>query len=43
MLKVDNDFIPCPVATGDELFPNGIFVFTITKNIAYIQDNQEKR
>ena len=37
MLKVDNDFIPCPVATGDELFPNGIFEFNITKMLEYIK------
>lgn len=39
ILKSDNDFTPCPVATGDELFPNGIFVFNITKIIEYIQKN----
>ena len=39
MLKVDNDFIPCPVATGDELFPNGIFEFNVTKVLEYIQEN----
>ena len=38
-LKIDNDFTPCPVAAGDELFPNGIFVFNITKIIEYIQKN----
>ena len=37
ILRVDNDFTPCPVATGDELFPNGIFVFNITKILEYIQ------
>jgi hypothetical protein len=36
-LKVDNDFTPCPVAIGDELFPNGIFEFNITKMLEYIQ------
>lgn len=41
MLKVDNDFTPCPVATGDELFPNGIFVFNITKMLEYIQENSD--
>lgn len=39
MLKRDADFTPCPVATGDELFPNGIFVFNITKMNEYIQEN----
>jgi len=41
MLRVDNDFIPCPVAIGDELFPNGIFVFNVTRLIEYIQDNPD--
>lgn len=40
-LKIDNDFTPCPVADGDELFPNGIFVFNITKIIEYIQKNSD--
>lgn len=41
ILKKDNDFIPCPVAAGDELFPNGIFEFNITKMIDYIQENPD--
>ena len=41
VLKIDDDFTPCPVATGDELFPNGIFVFNITKLIEYIQLNSD--
>jgi hypothetical protein len=40
-LKVDNNFFPCPVATEDELFPNGIFVFNITKMIEYIHNKSE--
>ena len=39
MLKIDNTFTPCPVADGDELFPNGIFEFNITKMIEYIKNN----
>jgi len=39
ILKRDNGFIPCPVSNGDELYPNGIFVFNITKIRAYIQKN----
>ncbi|MCK4450488.1 MAG: hypothetical protein KAX26_07840, partial [Anaerolineae bacterium] len=39
ILKVDPDFTPCPVTAGDELFPNGIFVFNITKLTEYIQRN----
>lgn len=40
-LKMDDDFIPCPAGAGDELYPNGIFVFNITKIIEYIQKNPE--
>lgn len=32
-------FIPCPIDDGDELYPNGIFVFNITKMSDYIRDN----
>jgi hypothetical protein len=39
MLKKDDKFTPCPIADGDELFPNGIFVFNITKIVEYIQKN----
>ena len=40
-LKVDNDFTPCPVANDDELFPNGIFKFNITKMLECIQKNPD--
>ena len=38
-LAVDKDFSPCPEADDDELFPNGIFVFNITKMLEWIRDN----
>lgn len=38
-LKVDNDFTPCPADVGDELYPNGIFEFNITKILEYIHNN----
>jgi hypothetical protein len=38
-LKLDKTFTPCPVVDGDELFPNGIFVFNITKMIEYVHSN----
>ncbi len=38
-IKVDNNFTPCPVAIGDELFPNGIFEFNVTKMLEYVQEN----
>lgn len=41
-LKIDNSFTPCPVGLEDELFPNGIFVFNITKMTEYIQENANR-
>ena len=41
-LKVDDDFIPCPIEEGDELYPNGIFVFNITKMFEYINNNSDE-
>lgn len=38
-LKVSKRFTPCPVDDGEEMYPNGIFVFNITKMTDYIQDN----
>ncbi|GAB6271661.1 MAG: hypothetical protein STSR0003_15050 [Smithella sp.] len=37
LLSIDNDFEPATADEGDELFPNGIFLFNITKMIAYIE------
>jgi hypothetical protein len=37
-LSLDKNFKPCPSAEGDELFPNGIFVFNISSMHDYIQD-----
>ncbi len=34
--KINSRFTPCSVEDGDELFPNGIFVFNITKMAEYI-------
>jgi len=39
VLQVDNNFTPCPVRSGDELYPNGIFEFNITKILEEIQKN----
>lgn len=39
--KPDINFKSCPVSDGDELFPNGIFVFNISKMLAYIKDNKD--
>jgi hypothetical protein len=40
-LKRDDNFKPCPVDAGDELFPNGIFEFNITKIIEFIHCNPD--
>ncbi len=40
-LTIDNDFTPCPKSDGDEFYPNGMFVFNITKMAEYIIDNPE--
>ncbi|MCK5214242.1 MAG: ParB N-terminal domain-containing protein [Candidatus Omnitrophica bacterium] len=37
--SIDKNFTPCPVDDGDELYPNGIFEFNITKMFEYIQKN----
>jgi len=40
-LTFDKNFTPCPESDGDEFYPNGIFVFNITKMAEYIIDNPE--
>lgn len=37
--SIDKNFVPCPVNDGDELYPNGIFVFNITKMIECIHNS----
>lgn len=41
ILKADKMFKPCPVDIEDEIYPNGIFEFNITKIIDYIQKNPD--
>jgi hypothetical protein len=36
-LDVDEDFVPCPVADGDELFANGTFVFDVTRILEHVR------
>ncbi len=40
-LKLDKNFIPCLVDDNDEMYPNGIFEFNITKMIEYIKNNPD--
>jgi hypothetical protein len=41
LLKIDKNFRPCPADDGDEFFPNGIFIFNISKMSEYIQNNPD--
>ncbi len=41
-IEANDNFIPCPVDKGDELFHNGIFVFNITKMLEYIKNNSDE-
>ena len=36
-LKINKNFKPCAIDDEDEMYPNGIFVFNITKMAEYIQ------
>jgi hypothetical protein len=40
LLTIDNNFTPVSGDDGDEFYPNGIFVFNITKMIDYIRGHQ---
>ncbi len=42
MLKPDKNFTPALADEGDELFPNGIFLFNITKMLSHIQDHPDE-
>ena len=39
MLKADTNFAPCPVREGDELFPNGVFEFNVTRILEHIAND----
>lgn len=41
-LKLHRNFTPCPSEPGDELYPNGIFVFNVTRLIAHIEAHLER-
>jgi len=38
-LVSDSTFVPCPAEDGDEIYPNGIFQFNITKMLEHINQN----
>ena len=35
-IQADPTFVPCPVEDGDELFPNGIFLFNVTRILEHV-------
>jgi hypothetical protein len=39
VFKINKRFKPCPIEEGDELFPNGIFEFNVTKMQLFINEN----
>lgn len=39
-LKINKNFKPCTIDDGDELYPNGIFVYNITKMAEFIQNQK---
>lgn len=41
-LELDKAFAPLPSDEDDELFPNGIFVFNVTKMLAFIEANSSR-
>lgn len=40
MMNIDKNFVSVSIDEGDEYFPNGIFVFNITKMLRFITDNK---
>ena len=38
-LRLNKKFQPCAAEAGDELYPNGIFIFNITRLLAFIEAN----
>jgi hypothetical protein len=41
-LKLDKTFQPCPAELGDELYPNGIFEFNITRILAFVATHADR-
>lgn len=42
LLSADKNYVPASADDGDELYPNGIFVFNITKMIEYIRAHKDE-
>jgi hypothetical protein len=41
-LNLDTEFRPCSAEAGDELFPNGIFEFNISRLLSFIQVHADR-
>ena len=41
MISVDKNYAPALINDGDELYPNGIFVFNITKMTEYLRTHKD--
>ena len=42
LLSADKNYVPASADDGDELYPNGIFVFNINKMIEYIRAHKDE-
>ena len=42
LLSVDKNYMPASENEDDELFPNGIFVFNITKMVEYVRKHRDE-
>lgn len=41
-IELDETFQPCSTEPGDELYPNGIFEFNITRLLAFVEAHRER-
>ena len=41
-LKLDKGFRPCVVEPGEEVYPNGVFEFNITRLLAFVQEQTDR-
>jgi hypothetical protein len=41
-LRLDKAFQPCSAEPGDEMYPNGIFEFNITRLLAFVQEHVDR-
>ena len=41
-LEIDKNYVPVITEEGEEYFPNGYFVFNITKMLKFIRNNKDK-